>query len=113
MLAAHLDADPVRSARASFQLRSQSHSNYASTRALHAKYLANRRGTAFGVPRDAYKTAVASMRAMERRRASSAAIVPLAAPTPFWTALGPVPITNETPIFGGDPIGGPVASASG
>ena len=58
------------------------------------------------------RTAVASMRAM-KRRASAAAIAPLAAPTPFWTALGPVPITNETPIFGGDPIGGALASASG
>ncbi len=52
------------------------------------------------------------MREMERR-AGSASAVPLASPTPFWTALGPVPITNETPIFGGDPIGGPLASASG
>jgi len=113
MLAAHLDADPVRPDPARFQSRW----NDASARGLRARYLANRRGTAFGVPRDAYETAVAAMQTMEmqamERRASSAAIAALAAATPQWTALGPLPISNEIPLFGSDSIGGPLASATG
>jgi photosystem II stability/assembly factor-like uncharacterized protein len=50
-------------------------------------------------------------RAMESRSVAIAA--PAATATPMWTALGPLPITNETAIFGGDPIGLPLANSSG
>ncbi len=99
MLTEHLDADPLDTHPASFRTGQ----NDASTRARHEQFLANRRGTAFGVPRDAYATAVAAMHAMERRDAAGMA-VPLAASTPTWTALGPLPIANEVPIFGNDLI---------
>jgi len=113
MLAAHLDADPIAPEAARFETPT----NDASARARYAKYLASRRGTAFGIPRDAYANAVAAMRTMEmretERRAGSASGVPAAAATPHWTAIGPVPIANQVPIFGTDPIGGPLASATG
>jgi hypothetical protein len=51
------------------------------------------------------------MRAMER--SADAAAVPAASATPQWTSLGPLPIANETPTFGGDAIGGALASATG
>ena len=68
MLAAHLDADPVEANPATenpvagFSARRQSDGNIASARALESRYLANHRGTAFGIPPDAYASAVASMR---------------------------------------------------
>jgi photosystem II stability/assembly factor-like uncharacterized protein len=107
-LAAHLDADPARPASASFRPGSKR----TSRPAMRAKYLANRRSTAFGVPPGAYERAVASMRAMEHRGAA-ASIVPLAASTPQWSALGPMPISNQTPMFGNDAIGAPLVSTSG
>ena len=106
ILAAHLDADPVESA----SVRVGRYANDASARARHANYLAIRRGTVFGIPPGAYENAVTSMQEMECRR-GMASIVPLA--SPGWTALGPLPVTNEVPIFGTDPIGGPLASATG
>ncbi len=107
MLAAHLDADPV----AIHPQPGAAYIDDASPHSRRARYLANRRGTAFGVPPGAYENAVASMREMERATAASA--VPLAAPTPMWTSLGPLPVTNEVPIFGTDRIGPPLASATG
>ncbi len=108
MLGAHLDADSASSP----QLRFAAHREDASARERQAKYLANRRGTAFGVPHDAYASAVAAMRKMERS-AGEAVGAPAATATPHWTELGPLPITNQTPIFGTDAVGGPLASASG
>ena len=63
MLAAHLDAG----SRAPVSARSYHHIMGAASRRAHANYLANRRGLRFGVPRNAYGSAVAAMRAMERR----------------------------------------------
>jgi hypothetical protein len=103
MLAAHLDADSTKPAR----LRSSE----VEAHAAHDRYLAARRGMAFGVPREAYGNAVTAMRAMEGH--VSAASSPSASPTPQWTALGPVSVTNQTPDFGGDTLGGPLANASG
>src|SRR5579872_389730 len=102
MLAAHLDAELLRP--------NGVRSSGAASREEYADYLTSRRGLAFGVPRDAYQNAVESMRAMEHR---ASALASPAATAPQWTALGPVPIRNETADFGGDPIGGPLASASG
>ena len=113
MLTAHLDADPA----APESVRLRAYIADPSAPSLHEKYLANRRGTAFGVPRDAYANAVAAMHSMESRESEPSAVeavtVPAATATPFWTALGPLPITNQVPIFGTDPIGGALASASG
>ena len=107
MLAAHLDAESSKP--------NGVRSNGAATREDYAEDyaedLASRRGLAFGVPRDAYQNAVVSMRAMKHRASAMASSAASAAPQ--WTALGPVPIQNETPNFGGNPIGGPLASASG
>lgn len=113
MLTAHLDADPA----APESVRLRVNNTDPSAPAMREKYLANRRGTAFGVPRDAYANAVAAMHSMESRESEPSAVeavtVPAATATPFWTALGPLPITNQVPIFGTDPIGGALASASG
>jgi len=111
MLAAHLDANGVRQDPARSQWRPQSFRNDASVRRLDAMYIESKRGTAFGVPRGAYEDAIASMRAMERANSSRAA--PAATAAPQWTALGPAPIINETPMFGTDPVGGPLANSSG
>jgi hypothetical protein len=104
MLAAHLDADPMARDRGAFR----SHTNDASAQVRYGEYLANKRGTAFGVPRDAYSKAVAAMRAAERREAIEAATA-----APMWTSLGPLPVANETPLFGNEALGPPLASASG
>jgi photosystem II stability/assembly factor-like uncharacterized protein len=114
MAAAHLDADPVVSKPGTFAAHTNfgAHIDDASARARMAKYLANRRGAAFGIPHDAYANAVAAMDAMETR-ASLAIGAPAATATPFWTPIGPVPITNQIPTFGGNSLGGPLASSNG
>ena len=94
MLAAHLDAESLKP--------NGVRSDGAGAREQYAEYLANRRGVAFGVPRDAYQNAVVSMRAMEHRASAMASSAASAAPQ--WTALGPLPIKNEIPDFGGNPI---------
>ena len=108
MPAARPEANPIAPERARFA----SYRNESSARARYEKYLANRRGTDFGVPRDAYGNAVASMQAVQRR-AGGAVSAPAATATPFWTALGPRPITGEIPFFGTDPLGGALSSATG
>ncbi|HXN85456.1 MAG TPA: hypothetical protein VN867_05260, partial [Candidatus Binataceae bacterium] len=105
MLAAHLDAD------------SQPHhlNARADSQRRHAKYLANRRGLGFGVPRNAYGSAVAAMRAMERRAKSQARSENVigAASSPQWNPIGPQPVANEIATFGGTPVGAALASATG
>ncbi|HVN29474.1 MAG TPA: hypothetical protein VMT64_13345, partial [Candidatus Binataceae bacterium] len=85
--------------------------NDPSTHRRYAEYLAGKRGVAFGVPRDGYAKAVAAMHEMERRAGTIGA--PAATATPMWTSLGPLPITNQTPLFGNVPVGSPLANAGG
>jgi len=81
-----------------------------------AAYLFQRRGLGFGVPAGAYEAAVRRMRADELRRSRRAATVAeasLDAPAPSWAIIGPQPILNESPFFGGTSIGPALPNATG
>ena len=77
----------------------------------------SRRGLNFGVPPDAYRAAIAEMRRQERKSDGSAK--PEAADTTqgagafAWSALGPLPLTDEIPTFGGVALGGALGGATG
>ena len=94
--------------------------NLGAPGALHARraareaFFLSRRGLNFGMPPDAYRNAITQMRLQERdsaanaARESSAGAVPLA-----WNALGPLPLLNEIPTFGGVALGSALAGVTG
>ena len=86
-------------------------------RAAREAFIASRRGLNFGVPPDAYRAAIAQMRMQERKAVASARLdgadAAQASPSLAWSALGPMPLINEIPAFGGIAVGGPLAGATG
>ena len=92
--------------------------------ALHARdrvareaFFLSRRGLNFGVPHGAYRKAIAQMRMQERgasgsntleRAGSMAPAVTLA-----WNALGPLPLLDEIPTFGGVALGSALTGVTG
>jgi hypothetical protein len=84
--------------------------------AREAFYL-SKRGLSFGLPPGAYRKAIAQMRTQERKSVGSAALdgtdsTPAAASF-AWTAVGPLPLINEIPTFGGIEIGTAIAGVTG
>ena len=103
-----------RSARAN---RNAPGSLHARERVAREAFFLSRRGLNFGVPPDAYGAAIAQMRRQERNAAaggkldatdSTQAVGSLA-----WSALGPLPLINEIPAFGGISLGSALAGATG
>ncbi len=67
------------------------------------------RGLQFGVPHDAYRHAVAKMRAMAAAQRSRQTLTggpaAAAAATPSWQFIGPLPMQNSRANFGGELLG--------
>jgi hypothetical protein len=86
-------------------------------RAAREAFIASRRGLNFGVPPDAYRAAIAQMRMQERRAVASSRLdgtdAAQADASLAWNALGPIPLINEIPAFGGIAVGGSLAGATG
>jgi hypothetical protein len=80
-------------------------------------YWANRRGLQFGVPRTAYRAATEQMHRMEAAtsalKAGGMALPAITAPPFFWNFIGPLPILNNLPNFGGLITGAPLANSQG
>lgn len=82
------------------------HLESAADRRSRADYLFSRRGLGFGIPQGAYSAAIHHVDRMRRDA------VP-AANSPAWNFIGPRPILNEIPTFGGVALGAPLGSATG
>ncbi len=80
-------------------------------------FFLSRRGLNFGVPAGAYGAAIGQMRRQERKAVASAKLdgadSAQAAASFAWSALGPLPLNNEIPAFGGISLGGALAGATG
>ncbi|HEY6298685.1 MAG TPA: hypothetical protein VIW95_03490 [Candidatus Binatus sp.] len=79
-------------------------------------FFRSRRGLNFGVPHGAYRKAIAHMRRQERDsvRSNNLDMAGAAlAPTLAWNALGPMPLLNEIPTFGGVALGPALAGVTG
>ena len=90
---------------------------HARDRVAREAFFLSRRGLNFGVPHGAYRAAIAQMRRQEGKALGSArpgATDSTQAAASFaWNALGPLPLINEIPTFGGVALGGPLAGATG
>ncbi len=86
-------------------------------RVAREAFLLSRRGLNFGVPPGAYRAAIVQMRRQERKAVGSARLdatdSPQAAASLAWSALGPLPLINEIPAFGGISLGGALAGVTG
>jgi hypothetical protein len=71
-------------------------------------YWASRRGLQFGVPTQAYASAVAQMAAMQPQGAPAGI-----APNLSWDFPGPLPMLGDLPNFGGIITGPPLSNATG
>jgi hypothetical protein len=96
--------------------------NRKSPGALHARnrvareaFFISRRGLNFGIPHRAYRKAIDQMRKQEAvaRRASQTFDSTQPAVTFAWNALGPLPLLNEIPTFGGVALGTALAGVTG
>jgi hypothetical protein len=80
-------------------------------------FFLRRRGLNFGVPPGAYGAAIAQMRLQELKAVGSARLdaadSPQAAASLAWSALGPLPLIDEIPAFGGVSLGIALAGATG
>ena len=103
-----------RSARANINAPGALH---ARDRVAREAFFLSRRGLNFGVPHGAYRKAIAQMRMQERgasgsntldRAGSMAPAVSLA-----WNALGPLPLLDEIPTFGGVALGSALTGVTG
>jgi hypothetical protein len=76
-----------------------------------------RRGLNFGVPAGAYRAAIRHMRRQERAAGiagnSQFASSPQGAVALAWNPIGPKPLLNEIPTFGGVPLGSALSGATG
>ena len=102
-----------RSARANINAPGALH---ARDRVARETFFLSRRGLNFGVPHGAYRKAIAQMRRQERDavRSNNLDIAGSAqAPTLAWNALGPMPLLNEIPTFGGVALGAALAGVTG
>jgi hypothetical protein len=76
-------------------------------RLARAQYWASKRGLQFGVPDRAWEKALTAMHAMAARPGALGA-------TPFtWIAIGPQPMLNNFPNFGGFFTGPPLTTSAG
>src|SRR5260370_146183 len=91
-----------RSARANIDAPGARH---ARDRVSREAFFLNRRGLNFGIPRGAYRKAIARMHQQERDAAANSTLDAsgLKAPAALfaWNALGPLLLLNEIPAFGG------------
>jgi len=89
----------------------------ARDRVAREGFFISKRGLNFGVPRDAYRKAVAQMRRQERDAAASSTLETAgsaqAGVSLGWSALGPLPLLNEIPTFGGVALGTALAGVTG
>ncbi|HZC46112.1 MAG TPA: hypothetical protein VE243_06525, partial [Candidatus Acidoferrum sp.] len=103
-----------RSARANINAPGAWH---ARDRVAREAFFLSRRGLNFGVRHDAYRKAIAQMRAQERDAIRSANFnatgSTLAGTTFSWTSVGPLPLINEIPTFGGVATGPALAGVTG
>jgi hypothetical protein len=111
-------SSPMRATSRSFR------ANINAPGALHARdrvareaFFLSRRGLNFGVPNGAYRKAIAQMRAQERdvstsNDADANGTIPGAASL-VWTALGPLPLLDEIPVFGGVAVGPALTGVTG
>ena len=80
-------------------------------------FFLSRRGLNFGVPRGAYRKAIARMRRQERDAAVNSTLDASSTMAPAvsfaWNALGPLPLLNEIPTFGGVAVGTAIAGVTG
>ncbi len=103
-----------RSARANINAPGSLH---ARDRVAREAFFLSKRGLSFGLPPGAYRKAIAQMRLQERDSVGisrlNATDSTLAAASLAWTALGPLPLTNEIPTFGGVAMGTAIAGVTG
>ena len=103
-----------RSARANINAPGALH---ARDRVARETFFLSRRGLNFGVPHGAYRKAIARMRRQERDAVRSNNLDMAGSTTPAasfaWNALGPLPLLNEIPTFGGVALGAALAGVTG
>lgn len=103
-----------RSARANINAPGALHGR---DRVAREAFLLSRRGLSFGLPPGAYRKAIAQMRMQERIAVPGAGFdgtdATQAAASFAWSALGPLPLTNEIPTFGGHAVGPAIAGVTG
>jgi hypothetical protein len=103
-----------RSARANINAPGALH---ARDRVAREAFFLSRRGLSFGLPPGAYRKAIAQMRMQERYAVPGAGVDATdstqAATSFAWSALGPLPETNEIPTFGRVPMGPAIAGVTG
>jgi hypothetical protein len=101
-----------RSARANINAPGALH---ARDRVAREAFFLSRRGLSFGLPPGAYRKAIAQMRMQEAAPgARFDATDSTQAGTSFaWSALGPLPLTDEVPTFGGVAMGPAIAGVTG
>jgi len=109
---------PMRAApRSARDDRNSRGSLHARDRVAREAFFHSRRGLNFGVPHGAYRAAIAHMRRRERKGVGSAKLEATgstqAGAAFAWNALGPIPLTNEIPTFGGVAMGGALAGVTG
>lgn len=112
ILSSPMRATP-RSARANINAPGALH---ARDRVAREAFLLSRRGLNFGLPQGAYQEAIAQMRRQERDAAvthDDASGATPAAASFAWSALGPLPLIDEIPTFGGVAVGSALAGVTG
>ena len=86
----------------------------ARDRVSRETFFLSRRGLNFGIPHGAYRKAIAQMHAQERNAVASLDTTSSAPVAAFaWNALGPIPLNNEIPTFGGVAMGPALAGVTG
>jgi hypothetical protein len=103
-----------RSAPEDFDARGAQH---ARDRVAREAFFISRRGLSFGVPPGAYRKAIRQMRRQERDALASSSMsagdLTTPAVSPSWSALGPLPLLDEIPSFGGVATGPALAGVTG
>jgi hypothetical protein len=103
-----------RSARANINAPGSLH---ARDRVAREAFFLSKRGLRFGLPPGAYRKAISQMRMQERKPVEIATLnasdSTLASASFAWSALGPLPLINEIPTFGGVAMGAAIAGVTG
>jgi centrosomal CEP192-like protein len=89
----------------------------ARDRVAREAFFLSKRGLSFGLPPGAYRKAISQMRMQEHKPVGSATQnatdSTLASVSFAWSALGPLPLANETPTFGGVAMGTAITGVTG
>ena len=89
----------------------------ARNRVARDAFFLSRRGLNFGLPPGAYRNAIAQMHRQERMAADGTGLLATdstqAGNSFSWSPIGPLPLTNEIPTFGGVALGGALAGVTG